>query len=151
VAFWNNCCARGRRLPARSRVKGRARLCHCRNCHKRSTITLTNVSGSVCPRAGYCTNAAGIATAAAGNTTAPGQTSTFVEVEPDLPEVEFYYGALLVSFEGVGTRQVFPAVQMNGLNSVSPLTNLNAAAPTFAELGIPKFFDPERTDQVRCG
>jgi len=106
---------------------------------ERSTITLTNVSGSVCLRAGYCTNAAGIVTAAAGNTTAPGQTSTFVGVEPDSTEVQFNYGALLVSIEGVGTRQVFPAVQMNGLNSVSPLTTLNAAAPTFAELGFPKF------------
>jgi hypothetical protein len=106
---------------------------------EQSTITLTNVSGSVCLRAGYCTNAAGIVTAAAGNTTAPGQTSTFLDVEPDSTTVEFNYGALLVSIEGVGTIQVFPAVQMNGLNSASPLTTLNAAAPTFAELGFPKF------------
>jgi hypothetical protein len=104
-----------------------------------STITLTNVTGSVCLRAGYCTNAAGIVTAAAGNTTAPGQTSYFIEHQPDGSDLEFNYGALLISIEGVGQRQVFPAVKANGLNSILPPTSLTASAPTFRELGFQKF------------
>jgi hypothetical protein len=104
-----------------------------------STITLTNVTGSVCLRAGYCTNAAGIVTAAAGNTTAPGQTSYFIEHQPDGSDLELNYGALLISIEGVGQRQVFPAVQANGLNSILPPTSLTASAPTFRELGFQKF------------
>jgi hypothetical protein len=104
-----------------------------------STITLTAVTGSVCLRAGYCTNAAGIVTATAGNTTAPGQTSFFTEHQADGSDREFNYGALLISIEGVGQRQVFPAVQANGLNSILPPTSLTASAPTFRELGFQKF------------
>jgi hypothetical protein len=104
-----------------------------------STITLTIVSGSVCLSPGYCTNASGVVTAAAGNTNAPGQVSSFIEVQPDLSELQFNYGALLVSIEGVGKRQVFPAVKETGLNSISPPTRFTAAAPTFRELGFPRF------------
>jgi hypothetical protein len=104
-----------------------------------STITLTNVAGSVCLSAGYCTNAAGIVTAAAGNTTAPGQTTFFIEHQADGSDLEFNYGALLISIKGVGQRQVFPAVQANGLNSILPPTSLTASAPTFRELGFEKF------------
>jgi hypothetical protein len=104
-----------------------------------STITLTAVTGSVCLRADYCTNAAGIVTAAAGNTTPPGQTSSFGEAQPDGSELELNYGALLISIEGVGTRQVFPAAEANGLNNKVPPTSLTASAPTFQELGFPKF------------
>jgi len=90
-----------------------------------STISLTNVTGSVCLRTGYCTNAAGIVTAAAGNTTAPGSDSFFIALQPDGSEQEFEYGAVLISIEGVGYRQVFPANKANGLNSISPPTRLN--------------------------
>jgi hypothetical protein len=104
-----------------------------------STIPLTNVTGSVCLRAGYCTNAAGIVTAAAGNTTAPGFDSFFVELQPDGTQQVFEYGAVLISIEGVGNRQVFPAIQANGLNSISPPTSFNASQPTFKSLGFKKF------------
>jgi hypothetical protein len=104
-----------------------------------STISLTNVTGSVCLRTGYCTNAAGIVTAAAGNTTAPGSDSFFIALQPDGSEQEFEYGAVLISIEGVGYRQVFPANKANGLNSISPPTRLNASQPTFKSLGFQKF------------
>src|SRR5580658_9495265 len=104
-----------------------------------STISLTNVTGSVCVRAGYCTNAAGIVTAAAGNTTAPGFDSFFVELQPDGTQQVFEYGAVLISIEGVANRQVFPANKANGLLSISPPTSLNASQPTFKSLGFKKF------------
>jgi hypothetical protein len=106
---------------------------------EKTTISLTNVTGSVCLRAGYCTNAAGIVTAAPGNTTAPGFDTYFVELQPDGTQQEFEYGAVLVSIEGVGNRQVFPANKANGLYSIDPPTSLNASQPTFKSLGFKKF------------
>ena len=104
-----------------------------------STISLTNVTGSVCVRAGYCTNAAGIVTAAAGNTTAPGFDTFFVELQPDGTQQVFEYGAVLISIEGVANRQVFPANKANGFLSISPPTSFNASQPTFKSLGFKKF------------
>jgi hypothetical protein len=48
-------------------------------------------------------------------------------------------GSLLMSIEGVGTVQVFPATQANGLGSKNPPTSFTLSPTTFVTLGFPPF------------
>jgi len=111
-----------------------------------STISLTTVTGVVCLRAGYCTNAAGISTPEDGSATPPGATSTFNAAIGGFSGT-WNFGALLMSIEGVGTVQVFSANRANGLHSDSPPTTFSLIesstglpeVTSYRALGFPAF------------
>jgi hypothetical protein len=101
-----------------------------------STINLTSVSGTICVRDGKCMNAAGVTTKRSSS--GPGKVYRLTE-EIGAFRGTWDLGALLLSIEGVGTRQVFPATAKNGLNSKAPPTYLSLSIATFASLGFPSF------------
>jgi len=105
-----------------------------------STIAFA-VSGLACEQSPGidCFNAAGvIAVRGATKGTNVGEAAKFNGTFGGFPG-SFNFGSLLMSIEGVGTVQVFPATQANGLKSKNPPQDLTLRPTTFGALGFPAF------------
>ena len=102
-----------------------------------ATISLT-ASGTACEQAGpaYCTNAAGVVVVAGSS--GVGAATTFTG-NIGGTTAAWNFGSLIMSVEGVGSVQIFPASVGNGLGSSSPPTNLTLPATSLAALGFPAF------------
>ncbi len=105
-----------------------------------STIGFT-VTGQACEQGANvgCFNAAGVVTVKGQSASlSVGDKSSFTGSVGGFSG-NFDFGALLMSIEGVGIVQVFPANKANGLGSSAPRQSLTLAPTAFAKLGFNKF------------
>jgi hypothetical protein len=100
-----------------------------------------SVSGQACEQGANigCFNAAGVVTVKGSTAhTSIGDATTFTGTIGGY-KGNFNFGALLLSIEGEGTAQVFPAIAANGLGSSAPPQSFTLPPTTFGKLGFHKF------------